>query len=135
LVDGLKYDEVKDEIKSRLKLGKDDNINFVAVEKYAKAVNYKSSGKDRIALIYAQGDIVDEKEKRGKLKQYLSQPDQEGQEDKNVKAIVLRINPGGGSSLASETSERNDVARKEKPVVVSFGDGLPRVLIIFLQCR
>ncbi len=125
LVDGLKYDdEVKDEIKERLKLGKDAQVNFVALEKYAKAINYKISGKERIALIYAQGDIVDGKGEDGQIgSNTYRMLIRKAREDKNVKAIVLRINSGGGSSLASENIWREMMlARKEKPVVVSFGD-------------
>jgi protease-4 len=125
LVDGLKYDdEVKDEIKDRLKLGKGDAINFVAIEKYAKSGNFKATGKDRIAIIYAQGDVVDGKGEEGQIGSATYRNlIRKAREDKNIKAIVLRINSGGGSSLASENIWREmTLARKEKPVVVSFGD-------------
>ena len=60
LIDGLKYDdEIKDEIKNRLGIGKYDKLNFVSLSKYADAADYKESGKDRIAMIYAEGNIVD----------------------------------------------------------------------------
>ena len=126
LIDGVKYDdEVQDEIKQKLRLDKDAKINFVPIGKYAKSADYKSTkGKDRIALIYAQGDIVDGK----------GNPDQIGSEtysalirkarlDKDVKAIVFRVNSGGGSGLASENIWRElTITRKEKPVILSFGD-------------
>ena len=125
LVDGLKYDdEVKDEIKERLKLTKEQSINFIPLEKYAKAGSFKVSGKDRIALIYAQGDIVDGKGEEGQIGSATYRNlIRKAREDKTVKAIVVRINSGGGSSLASENLWREmTIARKEKPVVVSFGD-------------
>lgn len=125
LIDGLKYDdEVKDEIRSRIKLGKDDNINLVNIEKYAKAVNYKASGAGRIAVIYAQGDIVYGKGEDGQIgSNTYANLIRKARVDNTVKAIVLRINSGGGSSLASENIWREmTLARKEKPVVVSFGD-------------
>ena len=125
LVDGLKYDdEVKDEIKSRLKLRTEQSINFIEVQKYAKAVDYKASGKDRIAIIYAQGDIVDGKGEEGQIGSATYRNlVRKAREDKNIKAIVVRINSGGGSALASENIWRElTLARKEKPVVVSFGD-------------
>jgi protease-4 len=60
LIDGVKYDdEVKDEIKTRLGIGKYDKLNFISLKKYADAADFKISGKDKIALIYAEGDIVD----------------------------------------------------------------------------
>jgi protease IV len=124
MVDGLKYeDEVREELRARLKLDK-DNINFVSVEKYAKAVNYRASGKDRIAVIYAQGDIVYGKGEEGQIgSSSYAALIRKARQDKNIKAIVLRINSGGGSSLASENIWREmTLARKDKPVVVSFGD-------------
>lgn len=125
LVDGMKYDdEVKDEFKRLLNLGKHDKINFVSISKYAEAVDYTASGKDKIALIYAAGDIVDgegTEENIGgdrflKLIRRIRL-------DNGVKAIVLRINSGGGSALASEKIWRElALAKRDKPVVVSFGD-------------
>lgn len=125
LVDGLKYDdEVKNEIKARLKLDKYQKINFISVNKYAKAADYKKSGKDRIALIYAEGDIVDGKSGDGQIggETYIKLIEK-ARLDKSIKAIVFRVNSGGGSALASENIWRElSLAKKEKPVVVSFGD-------------
>lgn len=125
LVDGLKYDdEVQDEIKERIKVDRYEKLNFVSIAKYAQAVNIRQTGRDRIAVIYATGDIVDGKGDR----------DQIGGDtyrnlirrirlDKTVKGIVIRVNSGGGSALASENIWREvTLARKEKPVVISFGD-------------
>jgi protease-4 len=125
LIDGLRYDdEVKDELRQRLKIGKHDMINFIPLGKYAKAVDYKSTGKDVISLIYAEGDIVDGKGSRDEIGsdtyRWLVR---KARFDKDVKAIVIRVNSGGGSSLASENIWREiALARKEKPVVISFGD-------------
>lgn len=125
LVDGLKYDdEVQDEIKERIKVDRYEKLNFVSIAKYAQAVNIRQTGRDRIAVIYATGDIVDGKGDR----------DQIGGDtyrnlirrirlDKTIKGIVIRVNSGGGSALASENIWREvTLARKEKPVVISFGD-------------
>ena len=126
LVDGLKYDdEVKDQIRDELHIGHHSYINFVPVAKYAKAVNYKAMGKDEIALIYAQGDVVDGKGEREEIGsdtyRWLIR---KARFDKDVKAIVIRVNSGGGSSLASENIWREvTLARQDgKPVVISFGD-------------
>ncbi|MBS1918558.1 MAG: signal peptide peptidase SppA [Bacteroidetes bacterium] len=125
LVDGLKYDdEVKSELKEKLGIGKYDKINFIHIEKYADAVNYKQSGSDRIALIYAEGDIVDGKGKQDQIggDTYRSLI-RKARLDKDIKAIVIRVNSGGGSSLASENMWREiTIAREEKPVIISFGD-------------
>ena len=125
LVDGLKYDdEVKDEIRQRTAVGAHSWNNFVPLGKYAKAVNYKSTGKDKISLIYAEGDVVDgkgDKEEIGSdTYRWLIR---KARFDNDIKAIVIRVNSGGGSSLASEDIWREvTLARKEKPVIVSFGD-------------
>ncbi|MHA4807701.1 signal peptide peptidase SppA [Flavitalea flava] len=125
LVDGLKYDdEVKDEMRGKLKSGKYDLINFVPIGKYAKAVDFKISGKDRISLIYAEGDIVDGKGDKGQIgSETYRWLIRKARMDKEVKAVVIRVNSGGGSSLASENIWREImITRKEKPVVISFGD-------------
>lgn len=127
LIDAAKYDdELKTEIKERLKIGRTDKLNLVSINTYNDAVNVRRSGKDKIAVIYAEGDIVDGK----------GDEDQIGGEtfrgllrkarlDNSVKAIVLRVNSGGGSALASDIIWREvELARREdkKPVVVSMGD-------------
>lgn len=126
LVDGIKYDdEVKDEIKGKLKIGKYEMINFVTINTYLEATNINRGAGDKIAVIYAEGDIVD-----GKGEENMIASDvyrnllRKARLDKSVKAIVLRVNSGGGSSLASETIWRElSLAKKEnKPVIVSFGD-------------
>ena len=126
LVDGLKYDDqVKDEIKGRLGLGKYDKINFVSVNRYAKARYFKRSGSDAIALIYAEGDIVDgNSEQPGVIaSETYMRLIRKARLDQSVKAIVFRVNSGGGSSLASDNIWRElSLAKQEKPVVVSFGD-------------
>jgi protease-4 len=127
LVDGLKYDdELKDEIRTRLKLGKNEKINFISIGRYGEAArfSYKKTGKDRIAVIYAEGDIVDGKGDKeqigGDAYRALIR---NARMDKGIKAVVLRINSGGGNSLVSENLWREiTITRKEKPVVVSFGD-------------
>jgi protease-4 len=124
LIDGIKYDdEVKDEIKQKLALGKYDKINFISVNSYFKAGSFKRLKGERIALIYAQGNIID-----GGADQAIGSADyikliRKARLDKTIKAIVFRVNSGGGSALASETIWRElSLAKKEKPVVVSFGD-------------
>jgi protease-4 len=125
LVDGLKYDDqMKAEIGEKLKLTKHAPINFVSIGKYARAADYKAEGKGRIALIYAQGDIVDGKgEKEDIGDDTYIWLIRKASFDKEIGAIVIRVNSGGGSSLASENLWREiSIAKKEKPVIVSFGD-------------
>lgn len=126
LLDGLKYDdEVKDEIREKLKLTTDDKIEFVPLGSYGEAVNIKKYNSNRIAVIYAEGEIVYGK---GGLQQVGSDEFRmlinKATKDKNIKAIVLRVNSPGGSALASEIIWRETIlARKAgKPFVVSMGD-------------
>jgi protease IV len=125
LVDGLKYDdEVKDEIRSRLSIDKRGKINFVTIGNYLNSGGYKARGDGLIALIYAEGEIVDGKGDRNSIgsEEYI-QLIRKARLDKSVRAIVFRINSGGGSAMASETIWRElSLAEKEKPLVVSFGD-------------
>jgi protease-4 len=128
LVDGLRYDDqVMDEIKTRLGLKGDDKVNFVSLSKYEGAadINTNLDADNKIALIYAQGNIVGgESEKEASISsgQYLKLI-REARQDKDIKAIVFRVNSPGGSGLASESIWRELVlAKKSKPVVVSMGD-------------
>ena len=125
LIDGVKYDdEIKDEIKEKLKLGKYDKINFVSINTYFKAGGYKKYSGEKIALIYAQGNIIDGSGDQTQIASadYIKLI-RKARLDKTIKAIVFRVNSGGGSALASETIWREiSLAKKEKPVVVSFGD-------------
>jgi protease IV len=127
LVDGLKYDdEVKDEIKTRLGIAKDEKINWVTLGTYAEAVSYKNTGTgNKIAIIYAEGDMVYGKGEDGEIgSDEYKAIIRKARMNKDVKAIVLRINTGGGSSLASDIIWRElEMARRDgKPVVVSMGD-------------
>ncbi len=125
LIDGVKYDdEIKDEIKQRLNLGKLDKINFISINSYFKTGAHKKLSGEKIALIYAEGSIIDGGGDQGQIgsADYIKLI-RKARLDKTIKAIVVRVNSGGGSALASETIWRElSLARKEKPVVVSFGD-------------
>jgi protease-4 len=126
LVDGLKYDdEVKAEIAKRLGQSEKDKINFITMGTYAEAVDFRrSDGDDKIAIIYAQGDIVDGKAQDGEIgSDEFVNLIRKARLDNDIKAIVFRVNSPGGSSLASDEIWREiTLAKKQKPVVVSMGD-------------
>lgn len=128
LVDKLAFkDELVDSLKSKLNLTKDQKINFVSLNKY-KDVSVKDKktkySKNKIAVIYATGEINGGEGSPESIgSEGLSKTIREAREDKNVKAIVLRVNSPGGSALASETILREmDLAKEAKPVIVSMGD-------------
>ena len=125
LIDGLKYDdEVKDEIKAKLDVGKYERINFITINAYRASGSFEGSRGQKIALIYAEGDIIDGKGEQGRIggETYRTLL-RKARLDKSISAIVVRVNSGGGSAMASENIWRElSLAKKEKPVVVSFGD-------------
>ena len=126
LIDAVKYDdEVKDELMSRLHISKEKKINFVPLGKYAKGKDLLGSDGSKIAIIYAEGEISDGKNKEGKTigSDETRNLIRKVRLDEGIKAIVFRVNSPGGSSLASEEIWREIIlAKKAKPVIVSFGD-------------
>ena len=124
LVDAVKYDdELKDEIKTKLGIGKYDKINFITINTYLAATNIHKARGEKLALIYAEGNIIDGKSDEGIASETYRNLIRKARLDKTIKAIVFRVNSGGGSSMASEAIWRElTLAKKEKPVIVSFGD-------------
>nr|WKN40253.1 signal peptide peptidase SppA [Tunicatimonas sp. TK19036] len=134
LVTGLKYpDEVLDLVREKLGIEKDDDddddeddINFVSLEKYSRAI--QSEGQDysrnRVAVIVASGNIVDgEGDDNSIGGDTYAKEIRKAREDDNVKAIVIRINSGGGSALASDKMWREvQLAKEKKPVIASMSD-------------
>ena len=126
-VDKLVYtDEVKDVVKEMLKIGKDDNINKVSLSSMVNAKGSRNDG-EAIAVYYAYGDVVDGA--AGGLSQghtidaqKVCKDLEKLMNDDDIKAVVLRINTGGGSAYASEQIWHSMKQLKaKKPVVVSMG--------------
>ena len=126
LVDAVKYDdEIKTELKQKLGIGKTDRLNFVEIDTYNEAVNTRKYSRDRVAVIYAEGDIVDGQGANENIGgDRFRNLVRKARMDNSVKAIVMRVNSGGGSALASEIIWRELQQAKQdgKPIVVSFGD-------------
>ncbi len=126
MIDGLKYkDEVLDELKARTGTDKKKDLNSISIEEYAPAPSEKErSSSDRIALIYANGDIISGEGNDESIgSERISRAIRKARRDNKVKAIVLRVNSPGGSALASDVIWREMVlAKKSKPVIVSMGD-------------
>ncbi len=128
LVDVVAYEDVyHNAIKKSLKVDKDKEYNKVSILDYARKIATTSDDfetKDKIAIIYAQGEISGgegdiNKIGEGSMRRSLK----EAREDKEVKAIVLRINSPGGSALTSDLIWREiELTKKVKPVVVSMGN-------------
>lgn len=130
LVDDLKYqDELLDEIRTKLGYGKNENLNFVSYKKYKKSITPEdnTSASNQIAVLFAEGEIIDGNAESGTIAgdTYLKHiyEIQEKANSGEVKALVLRVNSGGGSAFASEQIWRALSNLKKKiPIVVSFGD-------------
>lgn len=128
LIDKIAYEDVyHNDIKKALKVDADEDYESVSIEDYAEKVATTSkdySTKDKIAIIYAQGEIGSGEGDvnligEGSMRRSL----QEARKDKNVKAIVLRVDSPGGSALTSELIWREiELTKKVKPVVVSMGN-------------
>jgi len=101
-------------------------LNFIELRRYARApaTRERRQGRDRIAVVYAQGEIAMGRGAAYTIgSQNISRAIRTAANDKNVKAIVLRINSPGGSALASDIILQEVLAaRAKKPVVVSFGN-------------
>jgi len=127
LVDMIAYeDEIKDQIREAIGLEQDEKINFLSIEDYYKSDPLKRnlSEKNKIAVLYAEGQIHDGTEQYGTISgdSYVKAI-QKIRQDRNVKAVVLRVDSPGGSALASEKIWRELRLLQEDgiPVVASMG--------------
>ena len=130
LIDKIMFpEEIKAEIKNRLKLDKDDDIHQLTL---SDMINVKSEKKDdgeKIAIYYAYGNIVDSESTNllmGGGHSIVGKKTAEDlrklADDDDVKAVVFRVNSGGGSAVASEQIRHAiKLIKAKKPVVVSMG--------------
>ena len=130
LVDKILYpEELKAEIKERLKLGKDDEIHQLTLADMLNVKTEKNDDGDQIAVYYAFGSIVDSEVTNlinggghcivGKT---TAEDLRKLADDDDVKAVVFRVNSGGGSAVASEQIRHAvKLVKAKKPVVVSMG--------------
>ena len=130
LIDKVMFpEEIKAEIKSRLKLGKDDEIPQLMLSDMLKVKTEKDNDGEKIAIYYAYGSIVD-----NEALNYMSggghnivgkttaEDLRKLADDDDVKAVVFRVNSGGGSAVASEQIRHAiKLLKAKKPVVVSMG--------------
>ena len=127
LVDGEIYlDEYADKLKLAVGISTDDDLNKITLQDYISTGKgrIRSSASNKIAVIYAQGEILYGDGDENYIGQNLIiNALRKAQDDKNIKAIVLRVNSPGGSALASELIWREmELASKKLPIVVSMGN-------------
>jgi protease-4 len=128
LVDVIAYeDEYHNAIRKAIKVDSDEDYNKIDIKDYADNVAKtpkENSDKDKIAIIYAQGEIGNGEGDlniigEGSMRRSL----QEARKNENIKAIVLRIDSPGGNALTSDLIWREiELTKKVKPVVVSMGN-------------
>jgi len=127
LVAESEYDQA---LVNRLKLkgSEDENIedvldkHIISFEDYAATLK-KESHKDKVAVLYASGTIMSGDGYTGIQSEVYKEAIRKLKDDKQVKAVVLRVNsPGGSADAAEEILYELRQLRKSKPVIVSFGD-------------
>ncbi len=127
LVDDLLYmDQYESVLKKASGRTENESLQYIGLSDYMKEANKKilNKGSDRIAVIYAQGEIMYGEGGPSYIGQgIINNALIKARNDKKVKAVVLRVNSPGGSALTSDIIWREiELTKKEKPVIVSMGD-------------
>ncbi|MEA5551604.1 signal peptide peptidase SppA [Anabaena cylindrica UHCC 0172] len=130
LVDQIAYlDQVVTDLKKLTASDKDDkSFRQINISDYAevsgKSMGVERNSENKIAIIYAEGEIVDGQGDNGEIGgDRFAKIFNKIRQDKDVKSVVLRINSPGGSATASEVIQREiKLTRQVKPVIVSMGD-------------
>ena len=128
LADKLAYpSEVKEALRERLELEEDDDLKFTNLADVAAGDDLGKKVDDEVAVYYAYGEINDSQamgfsQEHQITTQTTIKDLQELRKDKDVKAVVIRVNSPGGSAFASEQIWHEvQLLRAEKPVVISMG--------------
>ncbi|MCF8378800.1 MAG: signal peptide peptidase SppA [Bacteroidales bacterium] len=121
------FDEFIDYVKVKTNIEESKDIKSISMEKYTKVpAKRETKGliREKIAVVYAQGTIIDGDAVSGSIGgDAFAKAIRSARRDSSIKAIVLRINSGGGSGLASDIIWREvKLAAEVKPVIASMGD-------------
>lgn len=125
MVDSLCYrDAVLAHLSRLTDVSEEKDPNFIGLSKYINRSYRNYSGTEKIALLYAVGEIMDQNSGGDAIVgNTLRKEIAKLRRDKNVKAVVLRVNSPGGSVLASDIIHHElQLLKNEKPLVVSMGD-------------
>lgn len=116
-------EELKDRIAALAVASKYDDVKFINFADYVTVkVTDNIKAKQKIAVIYANGEIVDGNSKQEVAGDYFASQIAKVRADENVKVVVLRVNSPGGSVIASDKIKAEiDLLRQEKPVIGSYG--------------
>ncbi len=125
LVNKLKYrDEVGSLLKRIVGISPDKNLKIISLKKYVHSKSSTVSSKNRIAIIYANGEITEGKGDENSIgTKNIIAAIRKAKKNKRIKAIVMRVNSPGGSPLTSDMIWREiNLAKKVKPFIVSMSD-------------
>ncbi|MEM8898600.1 MAG: signal peptide peptidase SppA [Bacteroidota bacterium] len=125
LIDEVGYEsKALDAIRDRLNLETDDKISTLSLKKYMRTPAPRASSSNRVAVVFAEGSITSGKSSDGVMgSETIARALRKVAKDDKVKAVVFRINSGGGSVLASDVMlEEVRKLKSKKPVIASFGD-------------
>lgn len=124
LVDRLIYESQYDNlIKKRLGLSDEDSINKISLEQYKEIIEDVSFINDKIAILYASGQIYTGKGDTEIYSKTFINLINEIKNDDDIKAVVLRVNsPGGSANASAEILYELYELKKKKPLIVSFSD-------------
>lgn len=116
-------DSVDHLIRAKLSLKEKDEINFITPLEYASTIHSSMKIKDKIAVLYASGEIHDGEGDDGIYSKDLTKTIRKIAGDETIKGVVLRVNSPGGSAMASEIIYHELMQLKaKKPLVVSMGN-------------
>ena len=124
-IDAAAYrDQFYGAMKDRMGVDRESKVYLTSEQKYARSLGTQGSGSDRVAVVYAGGDIVGGKGDGTQIAaDDMAATLKKVRQDSKVKAVVLRIDSRGGSSLASDIIWREaKLLAEEKPLIVSMGD-------------
>lgn len=120
LIQKTEYDRI---IRTKLSLKEDDKLNKISLSKYIDSFSDQDKSGEKVAVLYASGSINNGDEYSDIYSEKYIKYIKVLQDDKKVKAVVLRINsPGGSANASDEILFELQQLKKTKPLVVSFGD-------------
>ena len=128
LVDELLFwDDLQDKLREKLGVKENGDLDFIDLEEYNSKITLTEEGPrdSRVAIVYAEGTVGYGADEKGSIsdKKYMK-IFEKIRKDKKIKAVVLRVNSGGGSALTSDIIHKEIAHLKSDgiPVVSSFGD-------------
>ncbi|MEN9340676.1 MAG: signal peptide peptidase SppA, partial [Bacteroidota bacterium] len=123
-VDALLYsDSVNHFLQQKIQVSTKEKLHWVDCMEYASSLNASSESKNKVAILYAEGEIHDGEGNDGIYSETFVRNIRKISEDDNIKAVVLRVNSPGGSAMASEVIYHELAElKKKKPVIISMGN-------------